>query len=131
MPCFFLIFYLFIHERYREREAGSMQGTWHGTRSQVSRIMSWAEGSTKLLSHLGCPVSFFKRKISPLILTSKRLYNCMLLCHIYTHTYSYFPFSNIVFSIFPVSLSNHFLDYINVRMKYICICEKKEKNLIL
>ena len=40
-------------EREAEREAGSMQGAQHGTRSQVSRIKPWAEGSPKLLSHLG------------------------------------------------------------------------------
>ena len=51
-------------EREREREAetqaegkaGSMQGARHGTQSWVSRIMPWAEGGAKLLSHLGCPL---------------------------------------------------------------------------
>ena len=37
------IFYLFIHERQRGREAGSMQGAWHGTRSRDSRNTLWAE----------------------------------------------------------------------------------------
>ena len=49
---FFSRFYLFIHERYREREtetqaegeAGSMQGTRCGTQSRDSRITPWAEG---------------------------------------------------------------------------------------
>ena len=62
---FFLRFYLFIHERNRKREAEtqaegeavSMQGTQCGTRSLVSRITPWAEGSAKPLSHLGCPIS--------------------------------------------------------------------------
>ena len=62
-------FCLFIHERdtHRERErerevetqaegeAGFMQGTQRGTRSRVSRIMLWAKGSAKPLSHPGCP----------------------------------------------------------------------------
>ena len=58
----FLRFYLFIHERHRERErkadtqaegeAGSTQGAQCGTRSWVSRITPWTEG---LLSHPGCP----------------------------------------------------------------------------
>ena len=61
---FLKIFYVFIHrDREREREAeteaegeaGSMQGAQHGTRSRVSRIMPWSEGSAKPLSHLGCP----------------------------------------------------------------------------
>ena len=53
---FFLRFYLFIHERHRaEGEAGSTQEARRGTRSRVSRIRPWAEGGTKLLSHLGCP----------------------------------------------------------------------------
>ena len=67
--CFFFFFknHLFIHERHRERErkaeaqaegeAGSMQGARCGTRSQDSRIMPWAEGSAKLLSHQGYPFS--------------------------------------------------------------------------
>ena len=68
---FFFFFKAFIYswgtEREREREAetqaegeaGSMQGARCGTRSSVSRITSWAEGSAKLLSHPGCPsVSF-------------------------------------------------------------------------
>ena len=32
-----------------------MQGARCGSRSRVSRIMPWAEGGTKLLSHPGCP----------------------------------------------------------------------------
>ena len=59
---FFLRFYLFMRDTHRERETGrdtgrgrsrllTEQGAQRGTRSQVSR----AEGSTKLLSHQGCP----------------------------------------------------------------------------
>ena len=32
-----------------------MQGLRRGTQSPVSRIISWAEGSAKPLSHPGCP----------------------------------------------------------------------------
>ena len=54
-------------QREREREAetqaggeaGSMQGTQHGTRSWVSRIPPRAEGGAKPLGHWGCPVSNF------------------------------------------------------------------------
>ena len=56
--------YLFMRDTEREREreaetqaegeAGSMQGAQRGTRSRVSRIMLWAEGSAKPLSHPGC-----------------------------------------------------------------------------
>ena len=42
----------------RERSS-SLQGAWCGIRSQVSRIMPWAEGGAKPLSHLGCPKSIF------------------------------------------------------------------------
>ena len=42
-------------ETQAEGEAGTMQGPRRGTRSRVSRIMLWAEGGTKLLSHPGCP----------------------------------------------------------------------------
>ena len=35
-----------------------MQGAQHGTRSRVSRITHWAEGSAKPLSHRGCPCLF-------------------------------------------------------------------------
>ena len=37
-------------ETQAEGEAGSMQGARCGTRSQVSRIRTWAEGSAKRLS---------------------------------------------------------------------------------
>ena len=51
--------YLFMRERKAETqpegEAGSTQGAQRGTQSRVSRIRPWAEGSAKLLSHLGCP----------------------------------------------------------------------------
>ena len=61
---FFLkIIYVFIHETQREREkeaetqaegeAGSMQEARRGTLSLVSRIMPWAEGSTKPLGTPG------------------------------------------------------------------------------
>ena len=46
-----------MRERHTEREAGSMQGAWHGTQSQVSRIRPWAKGGAKLLSHPGCPLN--------------------------------------------------------------------------
>ena len=42
-------------ETQAEGEAGSMLGARHRTRSWVSRVTSWAEGGTKLLSHPGCP----------------------------------------------------------------------------
>ena len=70
MHIFFLRFYLFIHEREREREreaetqaegeAGSMQGARCRTRSRDPRITPWAEDGAKLLSHPGCPMTFFK-----------------------------------------------------------------------
>ena len=44
-------------ETQAEGEAGSMQGARCGTRSPVSRIKPWAEGSAKPLSHPGCPTS--------------------------------------------------------------------------
>ena len=57
---FFLRFYLFIHERHREREAegeaGSMQGVRCSTRFRIFRITHWAEGGTKPLSHRDCPL---------------------------------------------------------------------------
>ena len=46
-------------ETQAEGEAGSMQGARRGTRSQVSRIMPWAEGGAKPLSHLDCPKHTF------------------------------------------------------------------------
>ena len=42
-------------ETQAKEEADPMQGARHGTRSQVSRIMPWAKGGTKPLSHTGCP----------------------------------------------------------------------------
>ena len=55
--------YLFMRDRDREREAetqaegeaGSMQEARRGTRSWDFRIMPWAEGGSKPLSHRGCP----------------------------------------------------------------------------
>ena len=46
-------------ETQAEGEAGSMQGTRCGTRSWGSRITPQAEGSTKPLSHRGCPRTDF------------------------------------------------------------------------
>ena len=64
-----LFIYSWETERQREAEtqaegeagkqAGSMQGAWRRTWSRVSRIRPWAEGSTKLLSHPGAPISHF------------------------------------------------------------------------
>ena len=42
-------------ETQAEGEAGAIQGARRGTQSLVSRIRPWAEGSTKPLSHQGCP----------------------------------------------------------------------------
>ena len=42
-----------------EGDAGSMQGAWLGTCSQVSRIMPWAEGGAKPLSHWDSPEKYF------------------------------------------------------------------------
>ena len=59
--CFFLRFYLFIHDRHTEREreaktkAGSMQGARCRTRSRDYRIMPGPKAGTKLLSHLEIP----------------------------------------------------------------------------
>ena len=63
-PIYFILkdfIYLFMRNREREvgtqaeGEAGSMQGAQGGTRPWVSRIMPWAEGGAKQLSHPGCP----------------------------------------------------------------------------
>ena len=47
-------------ETQAEGEAGSVQGAQRGTRSRVSRIRPWAEGSAKPPSHWAAvvPVSF-------------------------------------------------------------------------
>ena len=58
-------------ETQAEGEAGSTQEARHGTRSWISRITPWAEGSAKLLSHLGCPALFFHLVIE--ILSSRIL----------------------------------------------------------
>ena len=42
-------------EKEAEGEAGSMQGTRRRTRSQDSKITTWAEDGAKPLSHPGCP----------------------------------------------------------------------------
>ena len=44
-----------------------MQGTGLGTQSQISRITPRAEGSTKLLSHLGCPRILISKEICEVI----------------------------------------------------------------
>ena len=41
-------------QRHRQREK---QAPPRGTRSWVSRVRPWAEGSAKPLSHLGCPMT--------------------------------------------------------------------------
>ena len=86
---FLKLFYLFKRERERERqaetvgEAGSRQGIWCGTRSPVSRTMPWAEGSTKSLSHPGCPGLFFsteRRSFSTSWKTSLVVMNSFRFC---------------------------------------------------
>ena len=47
-------------ETQAEGDAGPKQGARRGTRSWVSRITPGAEGSTKSLSHLGCPLLVFE-----------------------------------------------------------------------
>ena len=51
-----------------------MQGAQCGTRSWVSRIMPWAEGSAKPLSHRGCPGGLFRTgyRVRHLISSSKQ-----------------------------------------------------------
>ena len=66
-----LFVYLFMTDTQRKREvetqaegeAGSIQGAWRETRSQVSRIMPWAEGSTKPLIYPGCPHQCFRDQV--------------------------------------------------------------------
>ena len=84
MSCF-LRFYLFIRDPERERGRGrsrlhSMQGAWRGTRSRVSRIMPWAEGGAKPLSHRGCPLlHVFKWVLyCPLINTLLKIDKCKI-----------------------------------------------------
>ena len=60
-------------ETQAEGEAGSMQGTQHGTRSWVSSITPWAEGGAKPLSHtgsLGIKILNFAITLLELTLTS-------------------------------------------------------------
>ena len=45
-------------ETQAEEEAGSMQGAQSRTQSWDSRIMPWAEGGAKPLSHPGIPYKF-------------------------------------------------------------------------
>ena len=66
-------------ETQAEGEAGSTQGAQRGTQSQVSRIRPWAEGSTKLLSHLGCPQVCF---LSVFLLFYFSSFRTQLKCHI-------------------------------------------------
>ena len=49
-------------ETQAEGEVGSMQGPRHVTGSWVSRIMPWAEGGAKPLSHPGCPYFYIFNK---------------------------------------------------------------------
>ena len=46
-------------ETQAEGEAGSMQGTQRRTPSLVSRILPWAQGGAKPLSHWGCPADSY------------------------------------------------------------------------
>ena len=50
-------------KRQAKGEAGSVLGAQRGTGSQVSKIMPWAEGGTKPLSHWGCLSHVFKVSI--------------------------------------------------------------------
>ena len=50
-------------ETQAEGEAGPMQGAWHGTRSQVSRIMPWAGGGAKPLSPRAAHIFKYKLRL--------------------------------------------------------------------
>ena len=59
-----------------------MQGARRGTRSRVPRVMPWAEGGAKLLSHPGCPGSYSSKYNSQNAVTGKdgiTLYKKMIL----------------------------------------------------
>ena len=64
--CFLRFIYLSMRNTQRETETqeegeiGSRQEARCGTQSQVSGIISWAEGGAKPLSHWGCPSLIFK-----------------------------------------------------------------------
>ena len=51
-------------EREGGRDTGRGRSRFHGTQSRVSRIMPWAEGGAKLLSHPGCPEVVLNDKFS-------------------------------------------------------------------
>ena len=59
-----------------------MQGVQRGTRSWVSRIMPWAEGGTKPLSHQGCPLFLFSSTIIYWLISHDLiiifLYSCLI-----------------------------------------------------
>ena len=87
-------FYLFTHERHREREAetqageaaDSLQGAWCGTRSQNSRITPWAKGRCLTaeparhpnLSHFKYPWLFFVCNIIWILLSMEFCYSLLL-----------------------------------------------------
>ena len=90
LVCLFYFYFLkkfYSWERHTQREreaetqavgeAGSMQEAWRGTRSQVSRIRPWAEGSAKLLSHRAAFCVCFKRKLFP-VTFFPTLYLCVI-----------------------------------------------------
>ena len=57
-------------QRHKQNEKRApMQGVRHGTQSQVSGITPWTEGSTKPLSHPGCPIYIFLITIYFVLLT--------------------------------------------------------------
>ena len=51
-------------ERKTEGKAVSMQGAWRGTRSQVSRIMPWAEGALNRWATQAAQESVFYLKVT-------------------------------------------------------------------
>ena len=79
-------------QRHRQREKQApLQGARRETRSRVSRIGPWAEGSAKLLSHQGCAkINFYIKKqylILPKILFP---FSCFVFLHVtYCHLTSH------------------------------------------
>ena len=119
-----------------------MQGAQHGTGFWISRIMPWAEGGARLLSHLGCPNNFFQYPFNSLIMEKSYHLLWFLLRDDFSLDFPFILFATDIFNsksktlVMEKLVSSHLgQEGLNIRPKregdYILLCGKEANSIPL